>query len=70
MACTQHHGGHSSSCCCCCGGHAPRRFLSKEEKIHRLEHYMEELKKEIAETEKRIKALKEGDEKDHICCCS
>lgn len=70
MTCTQHHtGGHGASCCCG-GGHHSRRFLSKEEKIHQLEHYLEELKKEAAEAEKRIKVLKESDDKDHMCCCS
>ncbi len=70
MACSQHHKGHTAGCCCCGGGHAPRRFLSKAEKIHQLEHYVDDLKKEIIEAEKRINVLKEADEKDQMCCCS
>jgi len=35
-----------------------RRFLTKEEKIERLESYVEELKKELAAVEERIKELK------------
>ena len=48
--------------CCCetstgCHGHG-RRFLTKEEKIKKLENYAEELKKEIAAVDERIKELK------------
>ena len=35
-----------------------RRFLTKEEKVKRLESYAEELKKELAAVEERIKELK------------
>jgi len=35
-----------------------RRFLTKEEKTKKLENYAEELKKELAAVEERIKELK------------
>jgi predicted nucleic acid-binding Zn-ribbon protein len=35
-----------------------RRFLTKEEKIERLENYGEELKKELNAVQERIKELK------------
>ena len=35
-----------------------RRFLTKDEKIKRLESYVEELKKELAAVEEQIKELK------------
>ncbi len=35
-----------------------RRFLTKEEKIKRLEDYAEELKKEMAAVEERLKEMK------------
>jgi len=38
-------------------GHG-RRFLTKEEKIEHLKNYAEELKKEIAAVDERIKELK------------
>jgi hypothetical protein len=41
----------------CCHGRG-RRFLTKEEKIKRLENYAEELRKEIAAVGERIKELK------------
>jgi hypothetical protein len=43
---------------CCHGQPHGRRFLTKEEKIKRLENYAEELKKEIAAVDERIKKLK------------
>jgi len=43
---------------CCQGQPHGRRFLTKEEKIKRLENYAEELKKEIAAVDERIKELK------------
>jgi hypothetical protein len=52
-------------CGCVCGCHtgdfghsSGRRFLTKEEKIERLENYSEELKKELVAVEERIKELK------------
>jgi len=35
-----------------------RRFLTKEEKIEKLENYAEELKKELSAVEERIKELR------------
>jgi len=35
-----------------------RRFLTKQEKVERMEIYAEELKKELAAVEERIKELK------------
>jgi hypothetical protein len=35
-----------------------RRFLTKEEKIKQLENYAEELKKEIAAVNERVKELR------------
>jgi len=40
------------------GHHRGRHFLTKEEKIERLESYAEELKKELAAVQERIKELK------------
>jgi len=54
-------------CGCGCGsehhrggqGHMRRRrFLTKAEKIERLQNYIEELKKELAAVQERIKDLK------------
>jgi hypothetical protein len=50
----QHHGG----CCCSSGGHFHRRFLSKEEKLARLEAYLQDLKAEAKVVEEQIKELK------------
>jgi hypothetical protein len=48
---------------CCSGGHHghnhfSRRFLTKAEKIERLENYTQELKNELAAVQERIKELK------------
>jgi peptidoglycan hydrolase CwlO-like protein len=43
---------------CCHGQPHGRHFLTKEEKIKQLENYVEELKKEIAAVNERIKELK------------
>lgn len=51
-----HHGG----CGCGSGGHFPRRFLSKEERVAKLEAYLKDLKAELKEVEGRIQAIKEG----------
>ncbi len=50
----QHHGG----CCCGSGMHFHRRFLSKEEKLARLEAYLQDLKAEAKVVEEQIKELK------------
>jgi hypothetical protein len=59
-------GGRSHHGCCCCGGMQPgcctsvgwRRFTSPAEEIERLEHYLDELKKEMAGVEARLKELR------------
>jgi hypothetical protein len=43
---------------CCHGPLHGRRFLTKQEKIKRLEEYTEELKKEMAAVEEKIKEMK------------
>lgn len=40
------------------GHHRKRRFLTKQEKIERLQNYAEELKKELAAVQERMKELK------------
>jgi predicted transcriptional regulator len=63
------HQGHSveeyrghDQCCCRKNHHGfgqfPRRFLTKEEKIKKLEGYAQELKNELAAVQERIKELK------------
>jgi hypothetical protein len=53
-----HHGGpyrmgsHHSWCCC-----FPRRFISSGEEKERLERYREQLKKELAGVEERLKEM-------------
>ena len=48
---------------CCCGGdchehgHGPRKVLTKAEKIQKLTHYKEELKKEIAAVDEALEQL-------------
>jgi len=46
------HGGHHGY------GEFPRRFLTKEEKIKKLEEYAQELKNELAAVEEHIKELR------------
>lgn len=57
--CELHHV--TESCDCGCHGeshgHHKRRFLTKAEKIERLQNYAEELKKELAAVQERIKEL-------------
>jgi hypothetical protein len=43
---------------CCHDQPRGRHFLTKEEKIESIETYVEELKKEIAAVDERIKELK------------
>lgn len=64
--CCEPRGGHRSSggggcncgCCGCGCGTFSRRFISAKEELERLEHYKDELKKELAGVEERIKELK------------
>jgi len=56
---------HIDDCGCGCGarhhGHRRlhvRRFLTKEEKIEKLESYAEELKKELSGVQERIRELR------------
>jgi len=46
------HGGHKGY------GEFPRRFLTKEEKIKKLEEYAQELKNELAAVQEHIEELK------------
>ncbi len=51
-------------CACGCGCHGGsqhhgRRFFTKEEKISRLENYVEQLRKELAVVNEKIKELKQ-----------
>ena len=47
--------------CCCggddCHGHGPRRVLTKEEKLTKLNQYKEDLKKELAAVDEAIEEL-------------
>jgi len=56
----EHHG--YGRHCCRVGhygyGEFSRRFLTKEEKIKKLENYAQELKNELAAVQERIKELK------------
>jgi hypothetical protein len=55
--CGQHHG-HGE---CSTGHHGhgfARRFMTKAEKIEKLERYVEELKNELAGAQERLKELK------------
>jgi len=48
---------------CCCGGdchdhhHGPRKVLTKEEKLEKLNKYKEDLKKELSAVEEAIQDL-------------
>ena len=52
----------AESCGCGCHdeshGHHKRRFLTKEEKIEKLQKYAEELEKELAAVQEHLKELK------------
>ena len=65
MCCEPHetersHGAMSINLCCCEPGSATffRRFVSRQEKLDWLEGYMNQLKKELAGVEERLKELK------------
>jgi len=51
-------GGCGCESSCCQDQPRGRHFLTKEERIESLETYVEELKKEIAAVDERIKELK------------
>jgi hypothetical protein len=51
-------GQHQEGCCCSSGWHFHRRFLSKEEKLSRLEAYLQDLKDEAKVVEEQIKEFK------------
>jgi hypothetical protein len=51
---------HSILLCCpdhCSGEHLPRRFVSSQEKKERLEQYRDQLERELAGVQERIKDL-------------
>jgi hypothetical protein len=47
-----------AECCCCEPGTFSRRFVSSKEAEERLEAYKDQLKKEIAGVDERIRKLK------------
>jgi len=53
-----HRGWEHHGCACGCGGFFPRLYISREEERDRLEKYQDELKKELAGVEERLKELK------------
>ena len=55
----QGHAGHGAGACCC-GPRLHRRFLSKQERIARLDAYREDLAAEMAEVGKRLAELQAG----------
>ena len=57
--CEEPHGHHGhGTAACCCGPGFQRRFMSKEERISRLEAYRQELAREMEEVDKRLAELK------------
>ena len=56
----EQHGGHD--CCapvsCGCGDHFHRRFATREERIARLDEYLQELRTEVGAVEERLAELK------------
>ena len=59
--CESHHGMESCECGCHDESHGQykRRFLTKAEKIEKLQNYAEELKKELTAVQEQIKELKD-----------
>ena len=60
-----HHGMDNQSCCvdqqsCCSGPHIHRHFVSKEERVTKLEAYKQELSQELAGVEQEIRKLREA----------
>lgn len=65
--CHEHHGHHGHAGGCCCEGgdwewghgrHHRRRFLTREERIARLEQYLQDLQAEIKAVEERLAEIK------------
>jgi hypothetical protein len=54
-----HSGMGRGTCGCCCGGHLFRRFFTAKEEEESLENYRDQLKKELAGLEERLKERKE-----------
>jgi hypothetical protein len=55
------HGGSACGCGCGGGGFFPRLYISRQEEREWLENYRDELKKELAGAEERLKELKKQD---------
>ncbi len=61
-------------CCCrdridCCDGGSSsrrRRFFTREEKIERMNNYIEDLENELEAARKQLDDLKSGED---VCCC-
>ena len=51
-------GHHHEGCCCGSGGHFHRRFLSKEERVTRLEAYLQDLRAELRVAEGKLQEVK------------
>jgi len=56
----RHDCGEDQGCGCGCGcrSHYKPRFLTREQKLHQLEHYLEALQKEVQAVEEHIEDLK------------
>jgi hypothetical protein len=46
---------------CCCGPHLHRRFLSKQERIARLEAYKQDLERETGEVEQELQSIRQAE---------
>lgn len=55
--CTPSHGSGGYGCSCGGGCYGGRRFYTKDEKKEHLEHYVEQLKKELAAAEEHLKNM-------------
>lgn len=58
IECVPRHGRHQISSCDCGCGYGFRQYFSEEEEVEALENYKEQLKKEIAGVDDKIKKLK------------
>ncbi|MDI7246118.1 MAG: hypothetical protein QME92_01410 [Bacillota bacterium] len=57
-----HSAWHAGDGCCCRAGRFPRRFLSREERLELLRGYLEDLKAEMREVERRVECLSKGED--------